>query len=193
LPLPKGGTVIDQNRAYVRLKLHDLTIIDQFVCFSEYGMEAEPAHRVLVHAKGNYAQGSDKLELNGQQIPLDTIQIKGVFTKEDCFKSHARLGIIDVYMIDHVFRPFVELLRRYAHTGEMIVKLEVHPHKQFPDMLSLSFGGMDITCNAGVSINEQTLAETLHASLSAQLKSIRTLLLAIAVMTGLIVIHILFK
>jgi hypothetical protein len=37
----------DEKQAYVRLKLRDLTIIDQFICYSEYGIAAEPTHRAL--------------------------------------------------------------------------------------------------------------------------------------------------
>ena len=50
----------DEKQAYVRLKLHEPAIIDQFVCYSEDGMETEPAHRVLIHAKGMYERGSDE-------------------------------------------------------------------------------------------------------------------------------------
>jgi hypothetical protein len=155
-------------------------------------MEAEPAHRVLVHLKGDYAVGSDKLELNGQQLPLDTIQITGVSTKEDCLKSHAAQNYISIYMIDHVFQPFVELMRNNTQAGEIVLKLDVRPLSE--RALRLSFDGMDITRNAGVSIKEHTLAaETRQASLSAELKTIRILLFAIAAMVGLIFLHVLFR
>jgi hypothetical protein len=182
--------VSDEKQAYVRLELHDPTIIDLFVCYSEAGMEAEPAHRVLVHLKGNYAIGSDKLELNGQEIQLDKVQITGVSTKEDCLKSHATQNYVSIYMIDHVFVPFVELIRsNNIQTSEILLKLDARPLSE--RTLRLSVDGMDITRNAGVSIKEQhTLADTRQARLSAQLKTIHTLLFAIAVMTGLIVLHI---
>lgn len=95
----------DEKEAHVQLKLRDLTIIDQFICYSEYGIEAEPKHRVLVNAKGDYHRQSDRLELNGQQIDLDYIKITAVSTKEDCIKNHARRNYITIRMIDHVL-PF---------------------------------------------------------------------------------------
>jgi hypothetical protein len=174
--------------AYVRLKLHDPTIVDLFICYSEAGMEAEPAHRVLVHLKGDYDVGSDKLELNGQQIPLHTIQITGVSTKEDCLKSHATQNYISINMIDHVFAPFLELMRSNTQTGEIVLKLDAWPLNE--RFLRLSFDGMDIKGSAGVSIKEHTLAE---ARLSAQLKTIRELLFAIAVIMGLILLHFVFR
>ena len=125
--------------AYVRLKLHDPTIVDLFICYSEAGMEAEPAHRVLVHLKGDYDVGSDKLELNGQQIPLHTIQITGVSTKEDCLKSHATQNYISINMINHVFAPFLELMRSNTQTGEIVLKLDAWPLNE--RFLRLSFDG----------------------------------------------------
>jgi hypothetical protein len=158
-------------------------------------MEAQPAHRVLVHAKGDYDFRSDKLEVNGQQIELDAIQFKGVATKEDCLKSHARREYISIYMIDEVFSPFVELLRRNAEIGLIIVNLDARKCEERPDVLRLSFDGMDMTRNAGISNKEltQILADAIQSRLTAHLKRAETLLFAIAVMTGLISLHFLFK
>jgi len=184
--------VSDENEVYVQLKLHDFKIIDQFICYSEHGMDAEPAHRVLVNAKGDYDHRSDdKLELNGQQISLDQIQITAVSTKEDCLKNHARLSHITIRMIDHVFSPFVELLRSNTQTDEMLIKLRARPSKEYPDMLWLSFDGIDLTRNAGVEIGDQTLAR--EERLVAGLNTIKKLLSAIAVMTGLVLLHIIFR
>jgi hypothetical protein len=96
-------------------------------------------------------------------------------------------------MIDHVFSSFVELLRRNIETGEIVMKLDARPLRDSPEILRISLDGMDITRNAGVSIKEQTLVETRQQHISAQLNAIRTLLFAIAVMTGLIVLHIIFR
>jgi hypothetical protein len=50
-----AGGVPMSDETYGRIKLRDLTIIDQFICYSEYRMEAEPTHRVLIHATGRGA------------------------------------------------------------------------------------------------------------------------------------------
>lgn len=187
----KGAPVSDAKQTHVRFKLRDLTIIDQFICYSEYGMEAEPAHKVLVHAKGDYDLQSDKLELDGQQIELDSIQIQAVSTKEDCLKSNARRGHISIYMIDHVFSSFVELLRGGTQTGEIVMMLSARPLDGHPEILRISFDGIDLTRKAGAPINDQTGGDLAH--LSAQLRTNQTLLVAIAVMFGLMLLHFLFR
>jgi hypothetical protein len=156
-------------------------------------MEAEPAHRVLIHAKGIYERGSDELKLNGERVGLDLIQIMGVSTKDDCLKSHARLSHISLYMIDNVFSSFVELLRNNTDTGEILIKLDSYKLKDSPEILRISFDGMDVTRNAGGSIRDQTLANTLQARIVADLKTSKNLLFAIAAMTGLILLHFLFR
>ena len=74
----------DQKKTHVQLTLHDLKIVDQFICYSYCGLEALPCHTVLVQAIGKYDYRSD----------LVNIQIKAVSTKEDCLKSHARAECI---------------------------------------------------------------------------------------------------
>jgi hypothetical protein len=135
----------EEKKAYIRLKLRDLTIIDQFICYSEFGVEAEPTHRVLVNAKGDYDARSDKLEVNGLAIDLDTIQIKAVNTKEDCLKSHARLSYMSIYMIESVFVRFVDRLRTSSETGEILMMLDAHQDKEYPDIVRLSFDGINLT------------------------------------------------
>jgi hypothetical protein len=79
-----------EKRTHVQLTLHDLKIVDQFICYSCRGLEALPCYTVLVQAIGKYDYRSDTLKLNGRSLNLDNIQIKVVSTKEDCLKSHAR-------------------------------------------------------------------------------------------------------
>ena len=83
-----------EKRTHVQLTLHDLKIVDQFICYSYRGLEALPCHTVLVQAIG---YRSDTLKLNGRLLNLDDIQIKAVSTKEDCLKSHARAECISIY------------------------------------------------------------------------------------------------
>jgi hypothetical protein len=87
-----------------------------------------------------------------------------------------------------VFAPFLELIRSDTQTGEIVLKLDAWPLNE--RFLRLSFDGMDMKRSAGVSIKEHTLAE---ARLSAQLKTIRELLFAIAVIMGLILLHFVFR
>jgi hypothetical protein len=183
----------DEKKAYIRLKLHDLTIIDQFICYSECGLEAEPAHRVLINAKGEYDSRSDKLEINGQEIDLDRIQISAVPTKEDCLKSHARRGYISIGMIDHVFSPFVELLRKNTQTGEIVMALDAQQHPEVSDAVRLSFDGMDMTRSAGAAVKEQTQQDRLISRLADHMRRSERFLFAIAVITGLIFVHVLFR
>jgi hypothetical protein len=178
----------DEKKAYIRLALQDFTIIDRLICYSAYDMEAEPAHRVLVNAKGIYDSFHDRLELNGRQIDLDSIQIQGASTKEDCLKSHARHGHIAIYMIDSVFSDFVDLVRGGTERGEEIVMtLDAQPHKEISDVIRLSFDGIDMTRNVGVSSKDE------GERLLPHIKRSERLLFTIAVMTGLILLHFLFR
>jgi len=123
-------------------------------------MEAEPAHKVRVNAKGDYDYRSDKLECNGQQINVDNILIQGVATKEDCLKSNVRHGHMTIYMIDSVFSAFVDLLRGSRETGEIVVALDAQQDKEFPDIIRLWFDGIEMTRSVGTRrakvIREQT-------------------------------------
>src|SRR5215475_7296701 len=105
---PRGAAVSYEKKTHVQLTLHDLKIVDQFICYSYCGLEALPCHTVLVQAIGKYDYRSDTLKLNGRPLDLDNIQIKAVSTKEGCLKSHARAECICVFV------PFVDLLRKNA-------------------------------------------------------------------------------
>jgi hypothetical protein len=128
-----------EKRTHVRLTLHDLKIVDQFICYSYCGLEVLPCHTMLVQATGKYDYQSDPLKLNGRSLNLENIQIKSVSTKEDCLKSHARAECISIYMIDSVFVPFVDLLSKNAEPGEIVMRLDAQPHNRHPDMISLVF------------------------------------------------------
>jgi hypothetical protein len=141
--------VSDEKRTHVQLTLHELKIVDQFICYSYCGLEALPCHTVLVQAIGKYDYRSGTLKLNGRPLDLDNIQIKPVSTKEDCLKSHARAECISIYMIDTVFVPFVDLLRKNAEPGEIVMRLDAKPHNRHPDMISLVFDGITTTRRVG--------------------------------------------
>ena len=146
---PRGAAVNDEKKTHVQLTLHDLKIVDQFICYSYCGLEALPCHTVLVQAISKYDCRSDTLKLNGRPLDLDNIQIKGVSTQKDCRKSHARAGCISIYMIDSVFVPFVDLLRKNAEPGEIVMRLDAQPHNRHPDMISLVFDGITTTRRVG--------------------------------------------
>ena len=149
----------DEKRTHVQLTLHDLKIVDQFICYSYCGLEALPCHTVLVQAIGKYE--SDTLKLNGRPLNLDNIQIKAVSTKEDCLKSHARAECISIYMIDSVFVPFVDLLRKNAEPVEIVMRLDAHLRNRHPDMISLVFGG--ITTRRVGAISSPSASSPMHA------------------------------
>ena len=157
------------------------------------GMEAEPCHRVLVHAKGEYNLGSDKLALNGRELNVYLIQIIGVFTKEDCLKNFAHRGYIQVRMIDNVFTPFVELLRRNTQTGKIVMTLYAEQHQEFEDMIRLSFDGIDVTRSTGAESKDQTLRDRQLSQFVDHMRSSESLLFAIAVIVGLIYLHFIFR
>jgi hypothetical protein len=146
---PRGAAVNDEKKTHVQLTLHDLKIVDQFICYSYCGLEALPCHTVVVQAIGKYDYRSDTLKLNGRPLDLDNIQIKAVSTKEDCLKSHARAECISIYMIDSVFVPFVDLLRKNAEPGEIVMRFNAKPHNRRPDMISLVFDGITTTRRVG--------------------------------------------
>jgi hypothetical protein len=146
---PRGAAVNDEKRTHVQLTLHDLKIVDQFICYSYRGLEALPCHTVLVQAIGKYDCRSDTLKLNGRPLDLDNIQIKAVSTKEDCLKSHARAECISIYMIDSVFVRFVDLLRKNTEPGETVMRLDAQPHNRYPDVISLVFNGVATTRYVG--------------------------------------------
>ena len=126
-----------EKRTHVQLTLHDLKIVDQFICYSYFGLEALPCHTVLVQAIGKYDCRSDTLKLSGRPLNLDNIQIKAVSTKKDCLKSHARAECISIYMIDSVFVQFVDPLRKNTEPGEIVMRLGAQPHSRHPDMTAL--------------------------------------------------------
>jgi hypothetical protein len=154
--------VKDEKRTHVQLTLHDLKIVDQFICYSYCGLEALPCHTVLVQAIGKYDYRSDTLKLNGRPLNLDNIQIKGVSTKEDCLKSHARAECVSIYMIDSVFVPFVDLLRKNAEPGEIVMRLGAQPHNRHPDMISLVFDGITTTRRVG-AISSPSASSPMHS------------------------------
>jgi hypothetical protein len=146
---PRGAAVNDEKKTHVQLTLHDLKIVDQFICYSYRGLEALPCHTVLVQGIGKYDYRSDTLKLSGRSLDLDNIRIKAVSTKEDCLKSHARAECISIYMIDSVFVAFVDLLRKNPEPGEIVMRLDAQPHNRRPDIISLVFDGITITRRVG--------------------------------------------
>ena len=152
----------DEKRTRVQLTLHDLKIVDQFICYSYCGLEALPCHTVLVQATGKYDYRSDTLKLNGRPLNLENIQIKSVSTKEDCLKSHARAECISVYMIDSVFVSFVDLLSKNAEPGEIVMRLDAQPHNRRPDMISLVFAGITTTRRVG-AISSPSASSPMHS------------------------------
>ena len=151
-----------EKRTHVQLTLHDLKIVDQFICYSYCGLEALPCHTVMVQAIGKYDYRSDTLKLNGRPLNLDNIQIKAVSTKEDCLKSHARAECISVYMIDSVFVSFVDLLSKNAEPGEIVMRLDAQPHNRRPDMISLVFAGITTTRRVG-AISSPSASSPMHS------------------------------
>ena len=149
-----------EKRTHVQLTLHDLKIVDQFICYSYRGLGALPCHTVLVQAIGKYDYRSNTLKLNGRPLNLDNIQIKSVSTKEDCLKSHARAECISIYMIDSVFVQFVDLLRKNTEPGEIVMRLDAQPHNRRPDMISLVFAG--ITRRVG-AISRPSASSPMHS------------------------------
>ena len=61
----------DEKRTHVQLTLHNLKIVDQFICYSYCGLEALPCHTMLVQATGKYDYRSDTLKLSGRPLNLD--------------------------------------------------------------------------------------------------------------------------
>jgi hypothetical protein len=157
------------------------------------GMEAEPIHRVLVNAKGEYDFRSDKLALNGRELDVDHIQFTAVSTKKDGLKNFAHRDHISIQMIDNVFAPFVELLRRNTQTGEIVMTLYAQQHQEFADMIRLSFDGVVVTRSAGAAIKDQTLRDRRLSQLADHMRRSERLLFAIAVIVGLILLHLLFR
>jgi hypothetical protein len=149
-----------EKRTHVQLTLHDLKIVDQFMCYSYRGLEALPCHTVLVQAIGKYDYRSDTLKLNGRPLNLDNIQIKAVSKKEDCLKSHARAECISIYMIDSVFVQFVDLLRK--NTEQIVMRLDAQPHNRRPDMISLVFDGITTTRRVG-AISSPSASSPMHS------------------------------
>jgi hypothetical protein len=117
---------------------------------------------MLVQATGKYDYRSDTLKLNGRPLNLDNIQIKSVSTKGDCLKSHARAECISIYMIDSVFVPFVDLLRKNAEPGEIVMRLDTQPHNRHPDMISLVFDGITTTRRIG-AISSSSASSPMHS------------------------------
>lgn len=200
----KGAALSDEKKAYVRLTLHDLTIIDEFICFSQSGMEAEPIHRVLVNARGEYELRSDALQINGQRLELNSIQFTSVSTKEDCLRSYAssrpphsdgyspRFEHIAIYMIDGVFMAFVDLLRRDEERGEIVMMLDAQPNEKYPDILRLTFDGITITGPVRRSGKHQMLGAT-ASYVPGHIKRMELLLSAIAVIMGFMLLHFVFR
>jgi hypothetical protein len=143
--------VNDEKKTHIQLTLHDLKIVDHFICYSHRGLEALPCHTVLMQAVGKYDYRSDTLKLNGRPLDLDNIQIKAVSIKEDCLKSHARAECISIYMIDSVFVPLVDLLRKSTEPAEIVMRLDAQPHNSHPDMISLVFEGITTTRRVGAT------------------------------------------
>ena len=52
-------------------------------------------------------------------------------------------------MIDSVFVQFVDLLRKNAEPGEIVMRLDAQPHNRHPDMISLVFDGITTTRRVG--------------------------------------------
>jgi len=157
------------------------------------GMESEPRHEVLVNAKGEYDSESEKLTLNGRELDVGHIQFSGVFTKEDGLKNFAHRNYIAIRMIDNVFAPFVERLRRNTQTGEIVMTLYAQQHQEFADMIRLSFDGIQVTSSAGAAIKDQTLRDRRLSQLADHMRRSERLLFAIAVIVGLIFLHFLFS
>jgi hypothetical protein len=151
-----------EKRTHVQLTLHDLKIVDQFICYSYYGLEALPCQTVMVQAIGKYDYWSDTLKLNGRPLNLDNIQIKAVSTKADCLKSHVRAECISIYTIDSVFVQFVDLLRKDAEPGEIVMRLDAQPHNRHPDMISLVFDGITTTRRVG-AISSPRASSPMHS------------------------------
>jgi hypothetical protein len=160
--LREVAAVNDEEKTHVQLTLHDLKIVDQFVCYSYCGLEAWPCHTVLVQAIGKYDYRSGTLKLTGRPLNLDNIQIKAVSTKEDCLKSQARAEGISIYMIDSVFVPFVDLLGKNAEPGEIVTRLDAQPHNRHPDMISLVFDGITTTRRVG-AISSLSASSPMHS------------------------------
>jgi hypothetical protein len=149
---------VSDKQQYVQIKLRDLTIIDTFLCYSDHGMvETEPTHRTRIVGKGDYygAYG-DKLEILGEALDPDDIQIMRVTTKEESLRSAAHHGIIQINMIDTVFEPLVALLRSSDEIGDITMSLRARPLQEAPEILRLSFEGMDVKRRAGGMVTDQT-------------------------------------
>ena len=71
----------DEKKTHVQLTLHDLKIVDQFICYSYCGLEALPCHTVLVQAIGKYDYRSDTLKLNGRPLNLDISRLRRFLQK----------------------------------------------------------------------------------------------------------------
>ena len=65
---PRGAAVNNEKKTLVELTLHDLKIVDQFICYSYCAPEALRCHTVLVRAIGKYDSRSEPLRLNGRPL-----------------------------------------------------------------------------------------------------------------------------
>lgn len=60
-------------------------------------------------------------------------------------------------------------------------------------MLLLSFEGIDVTGNSAVSVRDQTVSVTVQARICAYLQTSRNLLFVITVITGLLLLDMVFR
>ena len=58
----------NEKKTHVELTLHDLKIVDQFICYSYCAPEALRCHTVPVRAIGKYDSRSEPLRLNGRPL-----------------------------------------------------------------------------------------------------------------------------
>jgi hypothetical protein len=105
--------VSEDQSIYVVLRLHNIAIIEEFGGFDEFENHHARGHRVYVNAQGNYAEykSSGKLEIDGQPVNLNTIQVTSVCTEEDSHKNFSFLEYTSIHLTEDIFKKLVRQLQ----------------------------------------------------------------------------------
>jgi hypothetical protein len=139
----------------LRLVLSDLTVVETFRGFYEYGdrdMEVEPAHRVMIKAKWKnvwyeYGRSDQRFLLGGKEIDpeMTPLLLGAASSKDDAERSQASHSGLYVNIIEGVFSAFVDTVRRGEVEGATM-DLRTEPWENASGKRHrLVFGNLEVT------------------------------------------------
>jgi hypothetical protein len=185
--------VSEDQSTYVVLRLHNIAILEEFRGFDEVGAHA-PGHRVYVNAQGNYVESasSGKLEIDGQPVNLDTIQVTAVSTEEDARKNFTFIGYTSIRLTEDVFKEFVRQLQAAPRRE---VTLTFHARKEWMGQrecfrLDLSHISLDQKIEAAPDPKD---VADFKGEIFGALRRIELMLLALVILAGAILGHALLR